>query len=348
MGSPLSPLLAELFMDSFEQNLFQNFCTKNIVFWYRYVDDILCLFKGTKRQLDAFLNTLNSIEPNIKFTLEIEKDKAINFLDITIDHKLNNRLNFQIFRKPTYTDTIIPANSNHPYCIKMAAFHSLINRLLTIPLDNKNFNKELDIIITIAENNGYNKDVIYKLLQKKQRKILYERIYIKQHIESEKTIYKKFKYIKNVTNSLSNELKKLNITPGLYNTGTLKNLLVNNKIVRKDPLEKSGVYQINCKDCNFKYIGQTRRNFNIRFDEHMAKYKNNNLSSNVAKHLLENNHSSEKADLKILHYEKNGRRLTFLESFEIKKSLNEGINLMNEQLDLIDSPLLEMLIPEIS
>ena len=114
-------------------------------------------------------------------------------------------------------------------------------------------------------------------------------------------------------------------------------MLVNTKIVRKDPLEKSGVYQINCKDCNFKYIGQTRR-----------KYKNINLSSNVAKHLLENNHSSEKADLKILHYEKNGRRLTFLESFEIKKPLNEGISLMNEQLDLIDSPLLEMIIPEIS
>ena len=199
MGSPLSPLLAELFMDSFECNLFSNNKIKNIIFWYRYVDDILCLFNGTSRQVTSFLNTLNSLEPNIQFTVEIEKDNSINFLDLTIDHKNKNKFNFQIYRKPTYTDTIIPSTSNHPFSTKMAAFHSLINRIINIPLDEHNFKKEVNIITTIAENNGYDKHRIKKLLHKKQNKVLFKQIYnSNEDSSSDKFIYKKPKYIKNI------------------------------------------------------------------------------------------------------------------------------------------------------
>ena len=55
MGSPLSPLLADIFMDNFESNLLNNkkiSLISNIKFWYRYVDDVLCFWCGTDRQLD--------------------------------------------------------------------------------------------------------------------------------------------------------------------------------------------------------------------------------------------------------------------------------------------------------
>jgi len=44
--------------------------------------------------------------PTIKFTTE-EKEKRINFLDITIMTNDNN-LSFDIYRKATITDPIIP------------------------------------------------------------------------------------------------------------------------------------------------------------------------------------------------------------------------------------------------
>lgn len=56
MGFPLS-----LFMADGDSNLLQN-----ILFWARYVDDILCIHTGTQRQLKCFLNLLNSIN-KIKF-----------------------------------------------------------------------------------------------------------------------------------------------------------------------------------------------------------------------------------------------------------------------------------------
>ena len=47
----------------------------------------------------------------MKFTIEEEKGSKINFLDITI-LKENDNLSFDIHRKPTATDTIIPSDTS--------------------------------------------------------------------------------------------------------------------------------------------------------------------------------------------------------------------------------------------
>jgi hypothetical protein len=52
----------------------------------------------------------------LQFTLEEEEeeeDRMIHFLDITI-FRHNNNVQFDIFRKPTATDVIIPYYSYHP------------------------------------------------------------------------------------------------------------------------------------------------------------------------------------------------------------------------------------------
>jgi len=55
----------------------------------------------------------------LKFTLEQEKENRINFLDITIIK--DEKMSFNIYRKPTTTDTIIPIDSCHPISYKLAA-----------------------------------------------------------------------------------------------------------------------------------------------------------------------------------------------------------------------------------
>ena len=80
----------------------------------------------------------------------------------------------------------------------------------------------------------------------------------------------------------------------------------------------------------------------------MCCFKNNKFNSNVAKHLLENNHICNETNLEILHFERKAQRLTFLEAYEIKKALSECKQLMNEQLDIVDAPLLDILISDLS
>ena len=78
--------------------------------------------------------------------------------------------------------------------------------------------------------------------------------------------------------------------------------------------KKNVVYQVNCENCNSKYIGQTTRQLGTRMDEQMrdclkAKDKgfvrdNPKNDTGLPKHALSNNHSFDVQNPKILHEEK--------------------------------------------
>ena len=64
MGSPISPILADLVMEEFEETAISTF-PHPPKWWFRYVDDShSCLRKD---QVDQFHKHLNSIDPNIHF-----------------------------------------------------------------------------------------------------------------------------------------------------------------------------------------------------------------------------------------------------------------------------------------
>ena len=73
MDSPVSPLVANMFMEHFEQKLL-NTAPEDLKpkLWKRYVDDILeVVKKGSVEKLTDFLNGLDDSN-NIKFTYEVE------------------------------------------------------------------------------------------------------------------------------------------------------------------------------------------------------------------------------------------------------------------------------------
>ena len=74
MGPPLGPALANLFMGYHENKWLNSEQSSTVLFYKRYVGDIVCLFKC---ETDA--DRWNWQPPNIKFTIEEEKKKIINF-----------------------------------------------------------------------------------------------------------------------------------------------------------------------------------------------------------------------------------------------------------------------------
>ena len=84
MGSPLSPVLANLCMEFVEKDIL-NRCDPEIkpIMWVRYVDDIFILFKGDENKLNRLVEFANNILPSIKFTTEMEVDFRLAFLDIS-------------------------------------------------------------------------------------------------------------------------------------------------------------------------------------------------------------------------------------------------------------------------
>ena len=54
------------------------------------MDDILILIKMNKDELDTYVKKINKRRSNIKFTMEYENEKTINFLDTSLRRNENN------------------------------------------------------------------------------------------------------------------------------------------------------------------------------------------------------------------------------------------------------------------
>ena len=100
MGSPLDPVLANIFMCDFEEKWLLN-SKISPLFWSHYVDDTFTMFHN-KDSANEFLY-LNSCRSNIKFTIEFEQNNAIPFLDILVTRNQNNAFMTSIYRKKTFT-----------------------------------------------------------------------------------------------------------------------------------------------------------------------------------------------------------------------------------------------------
>ena len=86
MGSSLSPIVANLFMEKFEKEALDSYPLKPSR-WKRYVDDTNVVWPHGEDELRKFLSHLNSISPNIKFTMELEENGSIPFLDVLLTRK---------------------------------------------------------------------------------------------------------------------------------------------------------------------------------------------------------------------------------------------------------------------
>lgn len=142
---------------------------------------------------------------NIEFTIELESDNSINFLDLNIRRESYRHV-FSIFHKPSHTDLIINAKSYHPKQHKLAAFNSMIHRLVNTPMTEADYNKELNIIKQIAINNNFKVKIVEDILKHKTYKKTMNLIY-PQTNKIKQTIYHKITYLGKHTNKILSKLK---------------------------------------------------------------------------------------------------------------------------------------------
>ena len=130
MGSPVSPIVANLYMEYLEQKALST-APNPPKFWGRYVDDTFVIHKEANKQ--SFLQHINSVDPAIRFTVEDNKeDGSIPFLDTIVKPEADGSLSITVYRKPTHTDQYLQWDSHHHLSAKFSVIQTLSHRASTV------------------------------------------------------------------------------------------------------------------------------------------------------------------------------------------------------------------------
>ena len=151
LGSPVSATIANLVMEYIEERAIST-ATHPPRWWYRYVDDSHGCLK--KDYVQEFHDHLNSVNPNIQFTREVEKDNRLSFLDTTTT-RVRGCIQVSVYRKPTHTDRYLNYNSHHPAQHKRSVVNTLLQRAQEIPSMNAGRSRERRHVIKVLRDNSY-------------------------------------------------------------------------------------------------------------------------------------------------------------------------------------------------
>ena len=152
IGSPLSPVLANIYMEYFEEMALGSTSLKPSM-WLRYVDDTFILWPH-QEDVQILLDHANSIWPSIQFTMEKEQDNKLPFLDVLVT-STEQGFRSSVYRKPTFTGKYLDFNSHHTYTVKKGTVRCLQHRAKTISSDTDAYPEEIISLRHNLHRNNY-------------------------------------------------------------------------------------------------------------------------------------------------------------------------------------------------
>jgi predicted GIY-YIG superfamily endonuclease len=316
MGSPLSPIVANLYMESFEKKAIDSYPLKPLR-WKCYVDDTNVLWPHGEEEINKFFHHINNISKDIKFTMEREENGTIPFLDILINRKEDGKLGHSVYRKKTHTENYLHASSHHHPNQKLGILNTLSIRAIRIS-DKEHLEQEKNHLHKVFKNIGYKEKEIENAIKKALEKEK-ENNKPQQRNNQTPSLTAYLPYIQGVTDKIAKILNKKEIKTSFRPLNTIKQKMRS----VKDKLDQhnfKGVYRIECS-CGKCYIGETGRSFNTRIKEHSADIKNERTrTSALAEHSLTTKHHIRLEDTKILAKEDHLLKRRIREAIEIIKN----------------------------
>ena len=308
MGSSLSPILANLYMEYFEIYLVPNIHVEglSIICYERYVDDIFALINGKEfHKVEELLYLMNSQEESIKFTLENSVNMEMPFLDLQVKFT-NSEFKTRVHRKSTHSNSYIHFFSSHSPQVKQGVLVGLFLRALRY-CEPEFLDDEIRFIFESFEKLGYPFHFINKALSK-SRRIFYNNE-VKRIWNSNKDKIVKLPFVPEFEEKIVSKLDNCGYKFVFSYEDTLKKSLCKNKLepcLQGHEYEGPGVYLIDCKKCSLSYVGETGRNLEIRKKEHCRDIRNWNVNSAIANHCWrELEHSMDFNNSKIVYKSNN-------------------------------------------
>ena len=279
MGSPVSPIVANIYMEWFEEHAILTF-RYEITIWKRYVDDTIVALCDAL--LDDFMAHLNSIEPAIQFTHEQEEDGSLPMLDTRTTRHPSGRLEFSVYRKPTHTDQYLQFASNQPLQHKLGVIRTLRHRCMTLCSTEEAKLQELEHLKRVLSVSGYTKAAWDTASRPKPPTPTPDR-----DTTPKKKGHITLPYVGVMSDTIARLIRKTGVAVHMKPYNTVRSQLVHPKD-KVAPQDKTGVvYRIQCGDCPASYVGETERNLGKRVKEHSYR----GTSSAFEEHCTSHKHS---------------------------------------------------------
>ena len=296
MGSPLGPVLANIFVGIQEEHLFS--MVSKPLLYYRYVDDTFAIFDS---QADAtnFLLALNSLHPALHFTHEEEHDRRLPFLDVLVERR-NNSFVSSVYRKPTFTGEYVPWGSFCPVRRKLNLIACLTNRAMKICSPSE-LEPELDNIAKMFTKLGYPEPITRNTI----KQVMAKRHSPPAVVEKRTTVRVRLPYIGPVSRRFDKQI--VHTVQSTYPAVKLQVMFITEVSFRgfaKDispTIDKNNsIYRFRCH-CDSDYVGKSTQRLHKRINQHVPKQLRGwlantarqppdvkKISSAVGRHLIEN------------------------------------------------------------
>ena len=166
MGAAFAPDFANIFLGLLEESYTysNNPFANHILFYKRYIDDCLLVWRGSEQLLQFFLLYINCLHETIKFSMECDPFK-VSFLDTWVIHE-SDAIHTSLYVKPTDKNNILHASSFHPTSLKQGLPYSQFLRVTRICSDDQDFRIETDKMYRQFLARGYSKDTLDRALYK--------------------------------------------------------------------------------------------------------------------------------------------------------------------------------------
>ena len=261
MGATLSPLLANCFVENTETIALDSYFLKH-KFWGRYMDDIISVWNYGVEELKSFLEHLNFWGGDLKFTIELEEDNKLPFLDVLL--KSENSLDFKIYRKPTNNNRYLLFFSSHACQVKIGLIISLTDHIFRI-CSPKFIEEELLLLKEILISNHYPGWLIDQTFSKRRKTFLECSDNIMETTEK-KDIFCSLPYVQGLSEKPKRILQNNGLKVALRGSTTLASFLNSGKD-QTYVEQQSGVYKIPCT-CGSSYVACTNQNLRTRLLQH--------------------------------------------------------------------------------
>ncbi|XP_065678448.1 uncharacterized protein LOC136093390 [Hydra vulgaris] len=232
--------------------------------FHRYVDDSHARFSNLN-QAEQLQTILNRQHPSLKYTIEVEnKNKILNFLDITIINNTQGKYEFKVYRKDAITNIQIKPQSNHDPKILKAIFKGYIHRAYSICSEN-HLKNEINFLIQVFTENGYDEKMLKDVSNQVQKKRFANKNEIPSNSNNLPTI--SLPWIPIISPRLRRIFRKAGYRTVFKSNANLKTLLTSKNKSKLPCNSTPGTYLIKCK-CSKVYVGETKLQIRTRVQQH--------------------------------------------------------------------------------